>query len=432
MLRFCGKWEIAALLPTGLHHISEREIIMTNIAVAQSGGPTCAINASLVGVFREALKVSEIDAVFGSINGIEGIIDNHLVDIKTIITSNEDMELLRQTPSTVLGSCRYKLPDWTDQPEIYEKIANTLKQRNIGAFFYIGGNDSMDTVNKLSEYFAEIGLDVKVIGIPKTIDNDLCITDHTPGFGSAAKYVATTMHEITRDSIVYSIPSVTVVEIMGRHAGWLTASSAVLHAMGETAPHLIYVPEVSFSLEGFLTDVRQQMSKHKAVIVAVSEGIEVPDGVQSGEVDNFGHKYLSGIGKYLEDVIRKEIGCKVRSIELNVMQRCSSHLASKTDIDEAEAIGAAGVRCALSGKTGKVMVFRRVEDVPYTVVIDSANASQIANNEKFLPKKFINSSGNNIRDFALDYFLPLIQGDINLVTEKGIPKHFAIHESVLK
>ena len=298
---------------------------MTNIAVAQSGGPTCAINASLVGVFREALKVSEIDAVFGSINGIEGMIDNHLVDIKTIITSNEDMELLKQTPSTVLGSCRFKLPDWNEQPEIYDKIADTLRQRNIGAFFYIGGNDSMDTVNKLSEYFSTIGLDVKVIGIPKTIDNDLCITDHTPGFGSAAKYVATTMHEITRDSIVYSIPSVTVVEIMGRHAGWLTASSAVLHAMGETAPHLVYVPEVAFSLEGFLSDVRQQMSKHKAVIVAVSEGIEVPEGVQSGEVDNFGHKYLSGIGKYLEDVIRKEIGCKVRSVELNVMQRCSSH-----------------------------------------------------------------------------------------------------------
>ncbi|HRR77471.1 MAG TPA: diphosphate--fructose-6-phosphate 1-phosphotransferase, partial [Ruminococcus sp.] len=215
---------------------------MMNIAVAQSGGPTCAINASLVGVFKEALKESTVDAIFGSINGIEGMIDNHLVDMKSMILTNADMELLRQTPSTVLGSCRYKLPDWHEDEDVYIKIANTMKQRNIGAFFYIGGNDSMDTVNKLSEYFANIELDVKVIGIPKTIDNDLCITDHTPGFGSAAKYVATTMHEITRDSIVYSIPSVTIVEIMGRHAGWLTASSAVLHAMGETAPHLIYVP----------------------------------------------------------------------------------------------------------------------------------------------------------------------------------------------
>ncbi len=405
---------------------------MMNIAVAQSGGPTCAINASLVGVFKESLKVAEIDAIFGSINGIEGIIGNHLVDLKSMILTNNDMELLKQTPSTVLGSCRYKLPDWKDNDDVYRQIAETLKQRNIGAFFYIGGNDSMDTVNKLSEYFAEKSLDIKVIGIPKTIDNDLCITDHTPGFGSAAKYVATTMHEITRDSIVYSIPSVTIVEIMGRHAGWLTASSAVLHAMGETAPHLVYVPEVEFSLEGFLSDIRQEMSKHKAVIVAVSEGIEVPEGVQSGVVDNFGHKYLSGIGKYLEDVVRSEIGCKVRSIELNVMQRCSSHICSKTDIDESEAIGAAGVRCALSGETGKVMVFRRIEDVPYTAVIETTDAKNIANQEKFLPAKYINSAGNNIRDFALNYFLPLIQGDLNLITENGIPKHFALHESVLK
>lgn len=405
---------------------------MMNIAVAQSGGPTCAINASLVGVFRESLKEPSIDAIFGSINGIEGIIDNHLVDLKSMITSNDEIELLKQTPSTVLGSCRYKLPDWRDNEEVYEKIVNTLKQRNIGAFFYIGGNDSMDTVNKLSEYFETINLDIKVIGIPKTIDNDLCITDHTPGFGSAAKYVATTMHEITRDSTVYSMPSVTVIEVMGRHAGWLTASSAVLHAMGETAPHLVYVPETDFSLESFLNDIRQEMSKHKAVIVAVSEGIEVPDGVQSGVVDNFGHKYLSGIGKYLEDIIRTEIGCKVRSVELNVMQRCSSHLASKTDIDEAESIGAEGVKCALSGQTGKVMVFRRVCDMPYTVVIDTADACEIANNEKKLPAEYINSAGNNIRDCALSYFLPLIQGELNPIMSQGIPKHFAIHESVLK
>lgn len=405
---------------------------MMNIAVAQSGGPTCAINASLVGVFQEALKEPSIDAIFGSVNGIEGMIGNHLVNLKTIILSNYDMELLRQTPSTVLGSCRYKLPDWREDDSTYAAIAETLTQRNIGAFFYIGGNDSMDTVCKLSEYLAEKQLDIKVIGIPKTIDNDLCVTDHTPGFGSAAKYVAVTMHEITRDSIVYSIPSVTIVEIMGRHAGWLTASSAVLHAMGETAPHLVYVPEREFSLDGFLADVKQEISKHKAVIVAVSEGIAVPEGVQSGVVDNFGHKYLSGIGKYLEDVVRKQIGCKVRSIELNVMQRCSSHLGSKTDIEEAEAIGAAGVRCALSGETGKVMVFRRVEDMPYTVVIETADAAEVANREKFLPTHYINAAGNNIRPEALGYFLPLIQGNLNLICEQGVPKHFAIHESVLR
>lgn len=405
---------------------------MMNIAVAQSGGPTCAINASLVGVFKEALKESQIDAIFGSVNGIEGIINNHLVDLKTLIRTNDDMELLRQTPSTVLGSCRYKLPDYNEDDSVYQKILKTLEQRQIGAFFYIGGNDSMDTVNKLSEYFRQECADIKVIGIPKTIDNDLCITDHTPGFGSAAKYVAATMREIVRDSSVYSIPSVTIVEVMGRHAGWLTASSAVLHALGETAPHLIYVPERSFSLEAFMRDVRQEMAKHKAVIVAVSEGIEVPEGVQSGVVDNFGHKYLSGIGKYLEEAVRKEIGCKVRSIELNVMQRCSSHICSKTDIDEAEAIGSAGVSCALNGETGKVMIFRRVNEMPYTVVIGTTNAANIANNEKFLPDDFITPSGNNISDNALKYFLPLIQGELNIVMEQGLPKHFAIQESVLK
>ena len=403
-----------------------------NIAVAQSGGPTCAINASLVGVFRESLKEPTIDAIFGSINGVEGIIHDHLIDLKTMILTNEDMELLRQTPSTVLGSCRYKLPDWQEDDAVYQQIVHCLKRRQIGAFFYIGGNDSMDTVQKLSSYFREKKLNIKVIGIPKTIDNDLCITDHTPGFGSAAKYVATTMQEIVRDSSVYSMPSITIVEIMGRHAGWLTASSAVLHAYGDPAPHLVYVPESHFSEKKFLRDVEQEMAKHKAVIVAVSEGVAVPEGVQSGAVDNFGHKYLSGIGKYLEQLVREKIGCKVRSIELNVMQRCSSHLCSKTDIDESEQSGAAGVQCALNGETGRVMVFRRIHDMPYTVVMEPADASQIANREKFLPREFLTPAGNNISDKAMPYFLPLIQGELNLQMHGGIPKHFTITESVLK
>lgn len=403
-----------------------------NIAVAQSGGPTCAINASLVGVFRESLKEPSIDAIFGSINGIEGIIRDHLVDLKTLIRSNDDMELLRQTPSTVLGSCRYKLPDWQEDEIVYQTIVQVLKQRQIGAFFYIGGNDSMDTVQKLSAYFDHIHLGIKVIGIPKTIDNDLCVTDHTPGFGSAAKYVATTMQEIVRDSSVYSIPSVTIVEIMGRHAGWLTAASAILHAYGDPAPHLVYVPEAHFSEQRFLKDVEQEMAKHKAVIVAVSEGVTVPEGVQSGMVDNFGHKYLSGIGKYLEQLVRNQIGCKVRSIELNVMQRCSSHLCSKTDIDESEQIGAAGVQSALRGESGRVMIFRRVRNMPYTVVMEPADASQIANREKFLPREFLTPAGNNISDQAMAYFLPLIQGELKLSMNGGIPAHFTIQESVLK
>lgn len=405
-----------------------------NIAVAQSGGPTCAINASLVGVFSEALKEPAIDAIFGSINGIEGMIHDHLIDLKTMIRTNADMEMLLQTPSTVLGSCRYKLKDWHEEETVYQKITERFQQRQIGAFFYIGGNDSMDTVMKLSEYVKEKGLDTKIIGIPKTIDNDLCITDHTPGFGSAAKYVATTMQEIIRDSSVYSAPSVTIVEIMGRHAGWLTASSAILHANGETAPHLIYVPECKFSLQQFLEDIRQKMAKHKAVIVAISEGVEAADAAafQSGVTDEFGHKYLSGIGKYLEGVVREQIGCKVRSIELNVMQRCSSHLCSKTDIDEAVQIGAAGVQTALSGETGKVMVFQRLYDQPYTVVVTSTEAANIANRERFLPLSYINKTQNNITDAALSYFLPLIQGECNIQMQNGLPVHFKIQESVLK
>ncbi len=407
-----------------------------NIVVAQSGGPTCAINASLVGVFREALKVKEIDAVFGSINGIEGVIGDRLVDLKSMIRTDYDMDLLRQTPSTVLGSCRYKLADWHDDDSAYQKIIQCFQRRQIGAFFYIGGNDSMDTVLKLSEYIEKQGLDIKVIGIPKTIDNDLCVTDHTPGFGSAAKYVATTMQEIIRDSSVYSVPSVTIVEIMGRHAGWLAASSAVLHANDQAAPHLIYVPERPMTLEGFFSDLRCQMAKHKAVIVAVSEGVEVPEShseqYQSGVVDSFGHKYLSGIGKYLEQAVRTEFGCKVRSIELNVMQRCSSHLSSATDIHEAEEIGAAGVRCAMAGETGKVMTFRRMRDIPYTVLIEPADAKQIANREKFLPKAYINEAGNNITDDALRYFLPLIQGEHNVIMRNGLPEHFLIREDILR
>ena len=372
-----------------------------NIAVAQSGGPTCAINASLVGVFSEALKEPSIDAIFGSINGIEGMIDDHLIDLKTMIRTNEDMEMLLQTPSTVLGSCRYKLKDWHDDDTVYQKIIHCFEQRQIGAFFYIGGNDSMDTVLKLSEYVKEKGLNTKIIGIPKTIDNHLCITDHTPGFGFAAKYVA---------------------------------SSVVLHANGEVAPHLIYVPERKFSIEQFLEDTRQQMAKHKAVIIAISEGVADPEAAafQSGVTDEFGHKYLSGIGKYLEQVVREQIGCKVRSIELNVMQRCSSHLCSKTDIDESVQIGAAGVRAALAGETGIVMTFRRVSDQPYAIVVKSTSAANIANQERFLPPAYINDAGNNITEAAWSYFLPLIQGECNIRLHNGLPVHFKMQESVLK
>ena len=398
-----------------------------NIAVAQSGGPTCAINASLVGVFKQALLTPEIDAVFGSINGIEGIIKDELIDLKLVIKTNEDMELLRQTPSTVLGSCRHKLPPQSEDSEVYETILRCFEKHRIEAFFYIGGNDSMDTVVKLSAFLTERGSKIRVIGIPKTIDNDLPVTDHTPGFGSAAKYVAATVQEIIRDSSVYSIESVTIVEIMGRHAGWLTASTCTLRANDEIAPHLIYLPERKFSVEQFVEDVRAMMAKHKAVIVAVSEGVEIPEeNCRSGVVDNFGHEYLSGVGKALENIVRREIGCKVRSIELNVMQRCSSHICSRTDIDEAEQIGAKGVLAALDGETGKTMAFKRLSDIPYVVAIESVPAEEVANKEKFFPAEWINEAGNDVTEAAFRYFLPLIQGEIHIEMRNGMPLHFKL------
>ena len=402
-----------------------------NIVVAQSGGPTCAINASLLGVFRHATKYEEIGTVYGSVNGIEGLIYDNLVNLCDVISDDDDVELIRQTPSTVLGSCRYKLPEFTADSSVYETITTNLKKYDIGAFFYIGGNDSMDTVMKLDGYFKANNIDIKAIGIPKTIDNDLPITDHTPGFGSAAKYVATTMQEIIRDSSVYSAKSVTIVEIMGRDTGWLTASSAILRQNGEVAPHLIYLPEVPFSVKKFLDDVREAQQKHYAVIVAVSEGVSLDaDDFQSGKVDNFGHKYLSGVGKALEKIVSQEIGCKVRSIELNVMQRCSSHLSSKRDITEAERIGGAAVKAALDGFSGRMMVYKRVRNHPYNIRIEHVDVREVANKVKYFPLEWINETQNNVTEEAIEYCMPLIQGEQNFRMKNGLPQHYVLRTAL--
>lgn len=401
-----------------------------NIAVAQSGGPTCAINASLVGVFRAGTKSPEINKVYGSFNGIEGIISDKLVDLSDYIKTDSDIELLNRTPSAALGSCRRKLPDYMEDPEIYQLIIERFKSYDIGMFFYIGGNDSMDTVAKLSRYCLENNIDIKILGIPKTIDNDLCGTDHCPGFGSAAKYVIATAQEITRDSNVYKAPSVTIIEAMGRHAGWLTAASGCMHINGESAPHLIYLPECAFSSEKFISDVKEMMKQHKAVVTVVSEGVRTADGkfaaeaYQSSKVDAFGHAYLSGIGKYLENLVSEQIGCKVRSIELNVMQRCSSHFASLIDIEESQEIGSAAVEAALQGENGMMMAFKRVSSSPYKCEITSVPADQAANSESFFPKEWINENGNNITDEAYEYFMPLIQGELPPVMKNGMPQHF--------
>ena len=399
---------------------------MLRIGFLTSGGDCQALNAAMRGVFKCIVNnAKEPVEFYGFEDGYKGLIYG-----KFRILTGKDFKGILTRGGTILGTSRVPFKTIREPDENgVDKVAamkQTYHKLQLDCLVMGGGNGSHKTANLLSEE----GLNV--VTLPKTIDNDLCVTDHTPGFGSAAKYVAATMHEIARDSSVYSIPSVTVVEIMGRHAGWLTASSAVLHRLGESAPHLVYVPECEFSLEKFIRDVRQEMAKHKAVICAVSEGIEVPEGVQSGVVDNFGHKYLSGIGSYLETIVRQEIGCKVRSIVLNVMQRCSSHLCSRTDIDESEAIGAAGVRCALNGETGKVVVFRRLSDMPYTVKIETADAAEIANREKFLPREYINAAGNNIQDAALSYFMPLIQGELTMQMSQGIPMHFTIQETLLR
>ena len=401
---------------------------MFNIAVAQSGGPTAAINASLTGVFNGAEQEKEVDEIYGAENGIEGILGDRLLNLRSILMNDHDKQLLMTTPSTILGSCRFKLKDWHEDESDYLRITEVFNRHNIRAFFYIGGNDSMDTVMKLNSYFVAKDIRIKVVGVPKTIDNDVTETDHTPGFGSAAKYVACSLQEIIRDSRVYSIPSVTIVEIMGRDAGWLAASSCVLRANGEPAPHLIYLPEGEFSPEKYLEDVRKAQLRYKAVIVAVSEGITA-GGVTSEVVDAFGHKYLSGVGKWLEGYTKEHIGCKVRSIELNVMQLCSSHIASLTDLNEAERIGREAVKAALTyGESGVMMAFRRISNNPYRVEIVTADISKIANQEKKFPREWINPEGNNVTVDALNYFLPLIQGEPQLEFRNGIPVHFRLDQ----
>ena len=364
------------------------------------------------------------------------MINGDLVPLDSILTSDYDVELMKKTPSTVLGSCRYKLAEYDPKDSKteaeYMKIIETFKEYDIKAFFYIGGNDSMDTVLKLDRYCKAVGCDVKIIGVPKTIDNDLPGTDHTPGFGSAAKYVATTLQEIIRDSRVYSIQSITIVEIMGRNAGWLTASSCVLRANGEPAPHLIYVPEAfpnGFDMEEFLADVGRMMKRYRAVIIAVSEGI-VPNErqyVKTG-ADAFGHTDNSGVAKYLEHRCSERFGCKVRSIELNVMQRCSSHIASLTDLNEAEQIGAAAVECALNGNSGRMMSFRRISSEPYRIEIVSFDVSEAANKEKYFPANWISADKSDVTTDALNYFLPLIQGEVQTEYRNGIPVHFRLNQ----
>ena len=398
---------------------------MKNCLVGQSGGPTAAINASLAGVIKGALKSDKINKIYGMVNGITGIINDNLILLSENFSDETNLKLLIQTPSSYLGSCRYKL-DTTDIV-VMDKIFDNFKKYDIGYFFYIGGNDSMDTVLKLSEYAKKVNSDVKIIGIPKTIDNDLAVTDHTPGFGSAAKYIATTVKEIALDALVYDVKSVTIVEIMGRNAGWLTASSALAKTDDFKLPQLIYLPEVPFDEEEFLNSVKYYAEKDKNVVVCVSEGIRFKDGtfvcesLSSGLTDTFGHKYLSGTAKVLENMVREKLGYKARGVELNVCQRAASHIASKTDLDESFNAGVFGVNSATFGETGKMVVINRHNQEEYEVYFSLFDIKNIANEEKCVPRDYINDEGNNVTEKMISYLKPLIKGENEIIYKDSLP-----------
>ena len=400
---------------------------MKNMIVGQSGGPTAVINGSLYGVVSEGFKHPEsIEHVYGMINGIEGFLSNQIMDMHPLL-KNGDLELIRTTPGSYLGSCRYKLPEDLNDP-VYPELFQKFEDYNIGYFFYIGGNDSMDTVSKLSRYAAKIQSPIRVIGVPKTIDNDLVETDHTPGFGSAAKFVATTVREIAIDASVYDNKnSVTIVEIMGRHAGWLTAASALARKFEGDNPVLIYLPEVAFNQEEFLEKVKKALETTPNLVVCVSEGINDGNGTFICEfasdvgVDTFGHKMLTGSGKYLENLIKEKLGVKVRSVELSVSQRCSSSCLSKTDLDEADHSGAFAVNAALNGETGKMISFVRANTSPYELSFSTADVNIICNQEKAVPLSWITKDGSDVTDEFIRYAVPLIQGSVDVPTENGLP-----------
>ena len=406
---------------------------MKNMLVAQSGGPSAAINATITGVIDAGIASDQVGHVYGARNGIKGVLNENFVNLDAVCDTKEKRDLLSVTPAAALGSCRWKLKDPKENAEEFEEIIRILRKNNIGYFVYTGGNDSMDTVYKLSIYCKENNIDdIKVMGAPKTIDNDLGETDHCPGFGSAAKFIATAFTEIACDCFVYDVPSVTIVEVMGRNAGWLTASSALARTEERRVPQLIYLCEKVFDEEKFIEDVNKALEKENNIIVAVSEGVKdatghyVGEETKSGKEDAFGHKYLSGIGKYLEGLVGNRIGCKVRSVELNILQRCAGYMLSETDIIESRNLGAFAAVSAIRGESGKMSALKRICDDPYQVEIELADLSKIANFEKKVPMEWINEEGNDIKDDLLTYLKPLIQGEVQIPYENGVPRHFIL------
>lgn len=402
-----------------------------NVIVGQSGGPTAVINSSLAGVYRTA-KDRGAKKVYGMLHGIQGFLDEQYVDLSDHIKNDLDVELLKRTPSAFLGSCRYKLPEIHEDKEVYEKIFSILEKLEIETFIYIGGNDSMDTIKKLSDYAIVTGKKQKFIGVPKTIDNDLALTDHTPGFGSAAKYIGTATKEVIRDArgLVYNTEIVTIIEVMGRNAGWLTGATALAEGEDCAGPDLIYLPELPFDIENFVQRVRDLLKKNKSVVVAVSEGIKTKEGkyvceygTASDYVDAFGHKQLAGTAAFLANLISAEIGCKCRSVELSTLQRSAAHLASRIDVNEAFQVGGAAVKAAAEGDTGKMIVLKRVSDDPYQCTTDICDVHKISNVEKLVPRDWINKDGTYVTPKFISYVEPLIQAELQPVQVDGIPRH---------
>ena len=401
--------------------------------IGQSGGPTSVINASALGVIETALKSGSITRVLGAEHGIKGVLNDRLFDMG--MEDPAELALLKYTPSSALGSCRYKIADPDVDDTDYKRILEIFKKYDVRYFFYNGGNDSMDTCNKISKYMQKVGYECRVMGVPKTIDNDLFGTDHCPGYASAAKYIATSCMEVYQDARVYDTGMVAIIEIMGRHAGWLAASAALASAYG-CGPDLIYLPEVDFDMDRFLGDVDRIYKEKGNCLVAVSEGIHYPDGsfvseASTSATDGFGHAQLGGLAPTLADLVKARTGAKVRGIELSLLQRCGAHLASETDIEESYMAGQAAVENAVAGVTDKMIAFERIyEDGKYVCKTKLLNLTDVANTEKKVPLEWINADGNGMTQEFVDYALPLIQGEPNRPTVDSLPR-FAHLKKVL-
>ena len=404
-----------------------------NAIVGQSGGPTCVINSSLAGVFSACQKHG-VQRVYGMRHGVQGLLKDEVIDLTDALGAPGRLTLLRHTPASYLGSCRYKLPESGQMEAVYQAIFDALRRYDIGYFFYIGGNDSMDTILQLSDYAAKIGSDIRFIGVPKTIDNDLTHTDHTPGYGSAAKYIGTTIKELVRDSTIYDLKSVTVVEIMGRNAGWLTAAAALAEDEDCEGAAMICLPEAPFDPEHFIARVDALQQQTPSLVVAVSEGVRTADGRYVCElahnpvnVDAFGHTYLGGTAHYLSGLIAARLHSKTRAVELSTLQRCAAHAASETDVSEAFDVGAFAVDAAFSGKTGMMAALRRTSDAPYVCGFELHDIHDIATLEKTIPLDWIDAERYRLREPFLAYARPLIAEEVKPEYVRGLPRHLKLN-----